>query len=320
MGIFRNLLRSTGPARPRTAKPMLEALDQRLVLSTASSSLHAVMDGHGNTSIFYINRQNGAFYEHDAYYGTRQLSGPDTVQAFSAGIDTYGYADAFVKAGDKSFWEYTNSAGWHEILGPNYVGSFAAVKGDRVYFQNWDKSLWRYTDGWGFAQLAGPGAVQSIDAVTDNAGADAVFAIRGDNTFGEYYGGSYYQLSGAYTIKAGFSAGVDMHGYADVYGLAGDGSFWEHNSYLGWRQLDAPGTVKVISATFNEKVDVIDANGWLVKYDQNGRKIVQDSGSYFTEISAARDNDVCTVVWDNSGWERTAGGAWNQFAAAGTML
>jgi hypothetical protein len=319
MGIFGRMVRNTPSMRVHSVKPTLEALEDRLVLSTASTAIHAVNDAFNNSAVFYINRQDSAFYERDAYHGTRELSGPGTVKTFSAGVDNNGYADAFVVAGDNSFWEYNNNAGWHEILGPNYVGSFAAVKGDRVYFQNWDHSLWEYTNGVGFNELAGPGSVLSIDAVTDNHNADAVFAIRNDHSFGEYYGGSYQQLSGAYTIQAGFSAGVDKNGYADVYGLAGDNSFWEHNSYLGWRELSGPNTIKAISATINEKVDAIASDGTLIKYDQNGTRIVQYSGSTFTEISAARDNDVYTDIWNNSGWERTGGGGWNEFAAPGTV-
>jgi len=320
MGVFRNLFRSSGPARRRTAKPTLEALDQRIVLSTASASIHAVNDVNNNSAVFYINKQDHAFYERDAYYGTRQLSGPYTVQSFSAGTDAYGYADVFVKDGANALWEYTYWNGWRPMLSPNHTVTFAAVKGGRVFVVDDQHDLMRYSDDGSVLQYDGPGTVQTIDAVTDNNGVDVVFAIRGDNTFGEYYGRSYAQLSGAYTLQAGFSAGLDINGQADVYGLDGTGAFWEHNSYIGWRKLDAPGTVKAISATFNEKVEVIAADGTLVKYDQNGTKIVQYSGSTFTEISAACDNDVYTVVWDSSGWERTAGGAWTNYAAAGTML
>jgi hypothetical protein len=297
----------------------LENLEDRMVPSTASAAIHAVNDVNNLSAVFYLNKQNGAFYMKDAYYGTRMLSGAGTIQTFSAGTDSMGYADVWVKAGDNSFWEWRYESGWQEVLGPNYVGSFAAVKGDRAYFQNWDHSLWGFTRGVGFNQLDGPGAVQSIDAVTDNHGADTVFALRDDHTFGRYSNG-YQELSGAWTVQAGFSAGVDIQGNADVYVIAGDNSFWEHNSYIGWRRLDDANTVSVISATFNEKVDVIATDGTLRKYDQNGTKINQDLNSSFLEISAARDNDVYTTVWDHSGWERTAGGAWNNYAAAGTVV
>jgi hypothetical protein len=325
MGILKSLFarvggEGRGQARPRQVKLNLEGLEERMVPSTASTAIHAVNDVNNLSAVFYLNKQNGAFYMKDAYYGTRMLSGAGTIQAFSAGVDSLGYADVWARAGDNSFWEWRYESGWQEVLGPNYVGSFAAVKGDRAYFQNWDNSLWEFTRGVGFHQVSGPSTVLSIDAVTDNYGKDAVFAIRQDHSFGEFYNGGYQFLSGAYTIQAGFSAGVDIHGYADVYGIAGDNSFWEHNSYIGWRMLDVANSVKAISATFNEKVDVIAADGTLKKYDQNGTKINEYSGTTFLEISAARDNDVYTVVWDHSGWERTGGGAWNQYAAANTVV
>jgi hypothetical protein len=325
--------------RPRRVSLELENLEERAVLSTASAAIHAVNDVNNLSAVFYLNKQNGAFYMKDAYYGTRMLSGAGTIQTFSAGTDSMGYADVWVKAGDNSFWEWRYESGWQEVLLPNYVGSFAAVKGDRVYFQNWDHSLWGFTRGVGFNQVDSAGAVQSIDAVTDSHNGDNIFALRDDNTFGQYspfnwqihmlrvIGGgdlrptfTYQQLSGANTVQAGFSAGLDIQGNADVYVIAGDNSFWEHNSYIGWRRLDDANTVSVISATFNEKVDVIATDGTLRKYDQNGTKINQDLNSSFLEISAARDNDVYTTVWDHSGWERTAGGVWNNYAPAGTIV
>jgi hypothetical protein len=317
MGIFRSQVRSTASKRAHTVKPMLEALEERVVLSTASVFIHAVNDASNNSAVFYINHQDGAFYEHNASYGTRELSGPKTVQTFSAGVDTKGNADVFVKATDNSFWEY-NSSGWHEILGPGYVNSFAAVKGDRVYFQNYDNSLWEYNSSAGFHQLAGPNSVLSIDAVTDNSGRDAVFALLGDHTFGEFYNGSYSQLSRANIIQAGFSAGLDKNGNADVYSLASDNTFREYNSYLGWRILGDAGTVRSFSATSNETVDAIASDGTLIKFDQTGTRTVLDNG-VFTEVSAARDDDVYTAFSDNSGWERTGGGQWNKFAAPGTL-
>src|SRR5205823_8423124 len=77
-----------------------------------------------------------AFYETDFNDGTRQLSGAYTVKSFSAGVDGHGYADAFVKAGDNSMWEWTEAKGWSKILGANQFLDFAAVKGERAYFES----------------------------------------------------------------------------------------------------------------------------------------------------------------------------------------
>src|SRR5262249_47279518 len=156
--------RPSAPAAARCQRPArlgLEALEERKVLSTASANIHAVTDAYGHSAVFYIDPNNHAFYEVDAYHGKRLLSGAYTVQSFSAGLDATGHADAFVKAGDNSFWEF-NSRGWHQVLGRNYVKDFAAVKGDRVYFENWDDSLWQFQDLHGFHQQSGPGSVLTL--------------------------------------------------------------------------------------------------------------------------------------------------------------
>jgi hypothetical protein len=353
------------PTRTRTAKLTLEALDDRLVPSTASASIHAVAENSGNTAVFFINRQSHAFYESDASAGTRQLSGPGTVQTFSAGTGADGYADVFVKAGDNAFWEHTSSGGWSEILGPgNNVGSFAAVRDGGVYFLNWDNSLWYYSDAQRFHELVGPGAVQSVDAVTEAPG-DAVFVIRGDNTFGMYksnfanpYGPSWYYtpLSGAGTVRPGFSAGLDSNGYADVFVVKSDGTFWEydsgHDSYYNvgngwpntgspWRQFASAGVVKAFSAGFDGCVDVIPVStthGTLLQFDDDGMQETLATVGSFTEISlaglptfeyngAGRTFDVYLANWDYSGWDLagvgpywSGAGAWHQFAAPGNVL
>jgi hypothetical protein len=302
--------RSAAPVAAKSQRPTrlgLETLEERKVLSTASANIHAVTDAYGHSAVFYIDPNNHAFYEVDAYHGKRMLSGANTVQSLTAGVDSHGYADAFVKAGDNSFWEY-NYRGWHQVLGPNYVKDFAAVKGDRVYFENWDDSLWQFQDLHGFHQMSGPGTVQTLDAVTDNLGRDAVFAIRGDHSFQELFQGSWHQLSGAYTIQKGFSAGTDTAGNADVYGVAGDNSFWKWDN--GWARLANAGVVSQFSATNSGQCWYIAPNGSLNKFDGNNNVHNVWNGS-FTQISAAASNDVYVVNWDKSLWERTGGGVWH---------
>jgi hypothetical protein len=87
-----------------------------------------------------------------------------------------------------------------------------------------------------------------------------------------------------------------------------------------WRELSGPNTVTAIRAMSNEQAYAIASDGTLLKYDRNGRGTVQPTGTYFTEISAARDNDVYMVIANNSGWERTGGGQWVPFAASGTVF
>jgi hypothetical protein len=307
----------------------LESLEDRQVLSTSSPAIHAVMDNFGHSEVFFINKQNHAFYEHDSG-GTHFLSGATTVKSFSAGVDRTGHADAFVLAGDNSVWEW-NSSGWHKLYEPERMTELAAVKGDRVYAVGADRALYEYSPPFiiylpfghpirlgGWQRLDGPGAVQSIDAVTDAAGRDAVFAIRGDGTFQERFNGQWQYLSGAYSIQRGFSAGTDLNGNADVFGLDA-GQLWRHTT-SGWAKLGAPNTVRTISATNAGQVDFITTGGKLEKFDAFGALHVLDTVSSYVEVSAAASNDVYVTIWNYSGWERTGGGVWNQWSPAGTVL
>ena len=323
-------VRPSAARRPRSARPSLEGLEERQVLSTSSPAIHAVMDSSGHSEVFFINKQNHAFDMHDAG-GVHQLSGAYTVQSLSAGVDSAGHADAFVTAGDNSIWEW-NSSGWHKLYEPEHMTQFAAVKGDRAYAVGADGALYEYSPPYtiylppygipihlgGWQRLDGPGAVQSIDAVTDAKGYDAVFAIRGDGSFQERYNGQWQWLSGSYSIQSGFSAGTDASGNADVFGLDA-GQLWRHTT-AGWAMLGAPHTVSTLSATNQGQVAFISTSGALEKYDASGTLHVLDSNSSFLEVSAAASNDVYVTVWDSSGWERTGGGAWNNWSPSGTVL
>ena len=309
--------RSTASSTRKTQRPTrlgLEALEERKVLSTASANIHAVTDAYGHSAVFYIDPNNHAFYEVDAYHGKRMLSGAFTVQTFSAGLDANGYADAFVKAGDNSLWEWRESGGWRKVLGANLFGDFAAVKGERAYIEmsNGALDVFRGSHPWwlpSFWQLSGPGSVQTLDAVTDSLGYDAVFAIRGDHSFQELYQGSWHLLSGAYTIQTGFSAGTDTAGNADVYGVAGDNSFWKWDN--GWARLANAGVVSQFSATNNGQCWYLAPGGSLNKFDGSNAVHNVYNGS-FTQVSAAASNDVYVVNWDKTLWERTGGGVWHK--------
>ena len=340
------------PAQPRRVKLNLEDLEERMVPSAGSLLIHAVTDVNNFSVVVYRNPQDGGLYMRDPYWGTHQLlgaasSGGGPLQSFSVGLDVDGYADVWVKASDTSLWEWRYWTGWEEVCGPlRNVGAFAAVKGDRVYFGEGDGSLWGFARGVGFYQLDGAGAVASadgsIDAVTDNFGQDAVFAVRPlsgslfPGYFGEYYNGGYQFLVGATVTPVGFSAGalqyvsngitpfgfsagVDLTGHADVYDIANDGSLWEHNSYFGWRELDAnPGAVTQLSATSNDEVYVLTDHGHALNvYNQNGTEFNLLISS-FIEISAANNNDVYTAIADGTGLEVT-GGSWSIYAAHGTV-
>ena len=314
------------PIRKRSFKPGFEALEKREVRSVSTPFIHAVAETGGTSAVFYINEQNHAFYEHDAFYGTRELAGPNTVQSFSAGVDLNGRADVFVKDGDGSFWEYSDfRGGWQELLGPNVVQTFAAVKFERVYVQYMDDSLHEF-DGainqW--TQIAGKGTILAIDAVTDAQNNDAVFVLKHDDTFGEFYDHAYQQLAAAvhrggdtFPWTSTFSAGTDLNGNADVYAKNYLGTF-EKNVGGVWSKVAAAGAVGQFSATDNGQVWFIASNNWLEKYDGYGVLHDVDNGDNLS-ISAAASNDVFVVNFDDSLWERTAEGVWSEWSGPGTV-
>jgi hypothetical protein len=331
MSLFSLLQRSK--AAPRSAKPnkrttlSFESMEDRMMPSASSAAIHAVADNFGNSAVFYLNEQNHAFYEHDATHGTRMLSGPYTVQSFSAGVDLNGHADVFAKAGNGSFWEFTDSSGWQQLLGSGVAKSFAAVKGDRCYVQFPDNSVREFNGGnWLFkwSWLSGAGTIGALDAVTDNSNRDAVFVKRTDGTFGEVYNGSYTQLAGTINfgwihipVISSFSAGTDLNGNADVYARNWLGNL-EKNVGGSWSFVASSGTYKQYSATDNGQVWFIASDNTLKKYDAFGVRHDVYNGS-FTSISAARSNDVYVVNWDDSLWERQGGGVWNEWSGPGTV-
>jgi hypothetical protein len=329
------------PAVARSYRPSIESLEERLVLSTSSASIHAVKDLFGESHVFYINKADHKFYMHDVH-GYHLLSGAYTVNSFSAGLDRTGHADVFINDGLNHMWEW-DSSGWHQLNEPERMTGFAAVKGGRLYAVGADRALWQYTTPYtivkpifnitihigGWVRLDGPGAVMSIDAVTDAAGRDAVFAIRGDGSFQERFNGAWKKLLADHSIRFGFSAGTDLSGNADVFVLTlGGNALWRYTN-SGWTWLDrddfqtfSQGVTVTLSATDGGQVYFIDNSGRVEKYDALGAwHYLGGVGApgHSTELSAAASNDVYTVLReDSSGWERTAG-VWTQWAPAGVV-
>jgi hypothetical protein len=296
----------------------LEALEERQVLSTASASMHAVMDNYGHSALFYIDRNTNTFTEVDADHGKRALASPGSVLKFTAGVDGAGKADAFALCSDGSLWEWSESKHWTEILKDAQIGDFAAVKYEVLYVAGLDGSLSVYDplgvgDVPGWSQMDGAGSVQTFDAVTMSDGYDMLFAIRGDGTFQEYHYGSWHYLSGVDSVAPGFSAGVGSDGAGDVYGVwPQDGSFWKWDFTNHWTRLADAGVVSQFSATNNGQCWSIGTDGTLDKFNTANTMMVVD-GSHYNEISAAASNDVF-VNWDfnDTIWERKAEGKWVQ--------
>ena len=322
-------------SRITSFKPTLEILEQRQVLSVSSPTIHAVADNYGNTASFYISQsQAGKFLYESPYKGAANTllinplapsaGKPASIDSFSAGLDPTGHPDLFVKAGDSSLWEYKQNQGWRQILGPNQVESFAAVKGGRLYAQFTDNTLHEFDDSFWYL-VPGSGPVQSLDAVTDNFNQDAVFLKLTDGTFREFYHGNYQQLAGighiilplpnggyhvyTYPLVSSFSAGLDITGHADVFARFWSGDL-ENNVNGAWTKVAAPGTYKQFSATDDGAVWVISSNNTLQEYDYRGvRSDIAEPYYSFSSISAATSHDVWVVnqsqilqEWNGSSW------------------
>jgi hypothetical protein len=293
--------RSTTAARPapRRAGLQVESLERREVLSASSPLPHAVTDGPtGEPVLFYINKSDHGLYsaavpDSEGDLITNLLNGggqgPQSVQALSAGHGAKGTSDVVAEAGDGSLWEFTTS--WKELLGPNQVKSFAAVDGGRVFAIFSDNTLHVYGEGGaGWSAVPVPGRVKSLDAVTDKFGHDTVYALNGDNTFGEVTYLPPQNLPGAASMAVKATSVVSGSGSG-----AGVSLLQPH-----YTQLASAGYIvfqhKVVG-TFPEVSKFsagTDANGYA---------------------------DVFATWWTGGLYEdigNTAGG-WRQFAAAGTF-
>jgi len=298
MGIFSNLFRPTRPSRPRTAKPTLETLGERIVpaINTNSTSIHSVTDNNGTTVVFY-EQNNSLFANGNGYSaGGKAVWGRGGVQGFSAGVGANGYADCFFKVNNGTFWEATRtpsgSWGLTGIVNANglspavsiLAGGFSADGHGNVFFVNASASggpLWEWSGSTNtFTRIDASNTV-AVDAVSlPSVGSvanptDVVFALRPKGVLGYYFGVNtsflgFVQISGPDPILPGFSAGLDQNGLWDVYAFDTSHALWKWDAGVGyWQSVAGPNAVQAFSATSYGQVDAIAANGTLVQYDQN---------------------------------------------------
>jgi hypothetical protein len=319
--------RTTSSARrgrrtPRRTVLQLEGLEDRMV-PTASlvNPLQAVAVNNGSVA-FFLNQQ-GALCEKTTSGATINLL-PGGFPQFSAGVDRFGNADVFSQNGtagtDKTKMLEFNTNGVHLLTAPVQIKEFAATHGDRVYVVGTDGSLWEnnpvitQNGGWTFILRAG-GNAQYVDAVTQSNGVDALFVVAGQGQLFEVVNGVFMGLPGTdFTPGPNFfevdsiSAGLDVNGNADVFGLAngaGNGELFRWTNNGDWRELGAANQFTSISATNAGQVFCHTFGGALDKFDaQNNLTTLQSSGvSGF--IAAASSNDVYFARIDGSLWEET---------------
>jgi hypothetical protein len=306
MNLLSNLFGKSRPSRSHTVKPTVEQLSERIVLSTASTSVHAVTDNFGTSVEFYL--KDGCLNENGYGHGPQQLLTKGAATSFSAGVDQWGNADCFIREANNTFWEYYyrgSTVFTKEFFttqnGQNVpytnVGSFAADSEGNVFFVNGDYSVWEYSASSGYQQLDGPASnSRALDVVTNgNSACDTVFVRRYGGVFGDYTesGGSwegpfssFNQLSQGDPVAGGFSAGLDQWGRADVYcqDIYGQLFKWDTGA-PGWQMLTGANVVKSYSATSYGQVDAIAANGTLIQFEQNDSRETLYNQTTFREIS-----------------------------------
>jgi hypothetical protein len=207
MKLLRPRHTSNRVARRRLAHLEFECLDQRLLPSTATTSMCAVTDVTGSATGFYLDPSNHTLYMLRSRTAA-QIAPANAVNEFSAGLNSKGTMDLFaMESNGRIALDNFDGKGWQDLGQPMpMAGSFAAVDGGRAYFEGADASLWEYspivrTTGYyrdlhgilhpitsvtgGWQELWGPNAVFALDAVTErpsgvNTGRDVVFAMGGD--------------------------------------------------------------------------------------------------------------------------------------------
>jgi hypothetical protein len=272
-----NLFRSDRPVKPATsrrpprARLEVEGLEQRWTPSTSSIDIHAVTDRTGGTVAFFT--ANGTLHEKTDQGTVQDLGMPSNYIQMSAGLDYNGNAEVYLLTGGNALTTITYRSDadgvWHTTptfpsgpgnvgpTGSNYITSFAAVKGGRLYAGGFDGSVWQFQTPYtttGFISLPGRPPIPvtiyhggtwseirpqfslySLDAVTDVTGHDNLFGYGGGaGAIGWFVPGVSSQvtaINGGFNWSEGigqysytFSAGLDTNGLADLFIKTVDGN------------------------------------------------------------------------------------------------
>jgi hypothetical protein len=332
--LFRNFRTTSSAPGKRRAALQVEGLEDRMMPAASVNLLQAVPVNNGS-AVFFVN-QSGTLFE-------RTPSGAKVglvvaVQQFSAGVDRSGNADVFSVSQNNFFME-ENSSGPQALNAPVQIKEFAAAHGDRVYVVGTDESLWVHSPPFvvfghvfgGWREIAGPGQAQYVDAVTQSSGQDALFVVRGNGQLQECINGVFMGLPGSdFTPGPNFfrfatiSAGLDLNGNADVFGLSTGVNHaelwrWTNNSQ-GWTELGGVNQFIHISATNNGQVFCLTFSGDLDKFDaqNNFQKLYSNA---FYEVAAASSNDVYVAdTFDSSLWELTNSTTWHEVEGPNSVL
>jgi hypothetical protein len=260
------------------------------------------------------------------------IAAPNIVTKFTAGVDDRGKADSYAVTKFGALWRWTEGSSWEKLVDQTAITEFAEAKEGRLYARTSDSALWEFQPNdftpharsrTGWHVLEGAGSVVNLDVVTTGYNPlDRVFERRGDGSFqmltvdayGTNWNRGWTKIADAGVVRDGFSAGLDSNGQASVYVVSAlDNSFWKWTGAAWWKKLANAGVVSQYSATDNGQCWFIATNGALNKFDSTNTRQVVFNGLFY-QISAAASNDVFVKNFDNSFWERKAGGVWSKIA------
>jgi hypothetical protein len=268
--------RAAARRRPPTVRLGVESLDERIVLSSSSTGVHAVIDGTGGSVAYFRDKASNRLFEKTDQNLLQGLAPGGAVSTFSAGLDRFGRAQVFAEYYGKLEFRTDSGGAWHDTLAPRSFRDFAAVKGGRLYAVGTDDSLWKYDSAYShrvivigptgphsvivqvpgkWTELQGPSSMNDLDAVTEANGFDVVFGRDAHFTLSEFIPGvTSHPLSIANFSVNAYSAGLDVNGYADVFAVAPQSSgpalleVWHPNS---WIQLAGVDQFTQLAATGN---------------------------------------------------------------------
>jgi hypothetical protein len=238
-------------ARRSSVRLAVESLEDRVVASASSASLHAVTESTGQTVAYFTNPIGKEFWEKSDTGSLVEIANSASVDQFSAGLAITGKAILFAQINPAEIFQYggpmdyyTDATGWQNTNAPIGMTNFAAVSGGRLYAVGSNHALWEYTvphqetrpvfnlnthqEYWvtvtvgGWSQLTAANQVYSVDAVTQVSGVDGVFVegyygSSATNRLEVYSLGALTYLGGGGDVQLGYSAGLDVYGNAEVW-------------------------------------------------------------------------------------------------------
>jgi hypothetical protein len=274
--------------RPRTFRPQLEQLDERLVPSTISSAISSVHFGVTEHNWYTTDRATNQVVE---FTGTSRLAspsrhnlfGPYNVFAVSASLDPKtGYAEVFAlssapiqRAAEGRLWLCDSNGTWHNF-GGSYV-DISATRDGHVYAVN---------------------VYARVSYLDSNGNATDVGAPS--------YGVQYYGIGSAVAASTGW------FGQNEVFAIGMDGVLYVNsgNAPGQWQMVDNHHLFTSLSATVNDTVFALSdgSEGQRTVYQETEHIISFGwfAGFYWTSQQISPPSEDCWFIsagTDASGYD-----------------